>query len=553
MADTNRVQSPAEQASDHARTAEVFDVIVIGGGHNGLVCAWYLAKAGHRVKIVEKRGVVGGAAVTEEFHPGFRNSVCSYSVSVLNPKIIEEMDLHGHGLKIVTRPLLNFLPLPDGNYLRYYADSERMKAEIARVSNSDGENLLAFYEMLDRLGDTNEMVLKTPPNVGGSTLEILKALWSNRKMASLDVEAQRDLADIMIMNASDFLSRWFDSEPVKAIFGFRGVMGMMSSPHTPGTANVLLHRCLSEVNGQKGIWGHAIGGMGAVTQAMARAAEAEGVEIELNAPVSSVLSERGQITGVRLEDGRELHAKVLAANINPKLLFLQLVDSSAIPSDFRKRMENYRCVSGTFRMNVALKELPDFKCAPGKHPQEHHTGAIIMAPSLDYMDEAYQDARRLGWSRNPIVEMLIPSTVDDSLAPEGQHVASLFAQHFNPELPGDRNWDDVKEEAADTIIDKVTEYAPNFRASVIGRQILSPLDLEREFGLIGGDIFHGALDLNQIYCMRPTLGYAAYRMPIKGLYLCGSGAHPGGGVNGAPGHNAAHEILKDIGRGRRRS
>ena len=527
-----------------------YDVVVIGAGHNGLTCAGYLAKAGLSVKVVERRGVVGGATVTEEFHPGFRNSVCSYSVSVLNPKVIQDLELHRHGMEIIERPLAGFLPLPDGDYIKYYADVERMKAEIARHSAKDAESLEAYYATLDQMGDVGDTVLRTPPNLGGGMFEMLKALWANRKVASLDLEGQRDLADIMVMSAADILDRWFESEPLKAIFGFRSIIGMLTSPYNPGTAYVFLHHCMGEVNGRKGVWGHVKGGMGGITVAMASFARSAGADIEVDAPVAEVIVEGDRAVGVRLEDGRRIRARAVAANVDPKLLFLKLLDRDAVDPGFRRRMENYRCVSGTFRMNVALKELPDFKCLPGKTVQEHHTGGIVMAPSLEYMHEAYNDARRHGWSRRPIVELVIPSTVDDTLAPEGRHVASLFAQHFNPDLPDGKTWDDVKDEAADCIIDTVTEYAPNFKDAVIARQVLSPLDLEREFGLTGGDIFHGALDLNQIYCLRPTLGYADYRMPIKGLYLCGAGAHPGGGVSGAPGHNAAFEIAKDFKRRR---
>jgi phytoene dehydrogenase-like protein len=309
---------------------------------------------------------------------------------------------------------------------------------------------------------------------------------------------------------------------------------------------VLLHHAFGEVNGKRGTWGHAMGGMGAVSDAIAKEARSRGVEITVGAEVIAVRVKGDRVASVALRDGTEIEANAVASGVNPKLLYLKMLEPGALDPEFRTRIERWRCASGSFRMNVALSELPDFKCAPGKQAQPHHGAGIIIAPSLGYMERAYFDARTHGYSSDPIVEMLIPSTVDPSLAPPGKHVASLFCQHFDPVLPGGRSWDDAKEAAADAVVDTVNRYAPNFSASILARNILSPLDLERDFGLIGGDIFHGALTLDQLFSARPVLGYADYRSPIRGLYLCGSGAHPGGGVTGAPGHNAAREILRDL-------
>jgi phytoene dehydrogenase-like protein len=309
---------------------------------------------------------------------------------------------------------------------------------------------------------------------------------------------------------------------------------------------VLLHHAFGEVNGKRGTWGHALGGMGAVSDAIATEAKARGVEITTNAEVIAIRVKAGRAASVALKDGTEIEANAVAGAVNPKLLYLRMLEPGALDAEFRSRVERWRCASGSFRMNVALSELPDFTSAPGKHAQPHHSAGIIIAPSLAYMERAYFDARTHGWAREPIVEMLIPSTVDPSLAPAGSHVASLFCQHFDPVLPNGRSWDDAKEAAADAVIETVNRHAPNFKASILARKILSPLDLERDFGMIGGDIFHGALTLDQLFSARPILGYADYRSPVKGLYLCGSGAHPGGGVTGAPGHNAAREILRDL-------
>ena len=530
------------------------DVVIIGGGHNGLVCAAYLAKAGLKVTVLERLPVVGGAAMTEEFHPGFRNSVAAYTVSLLNPKIIADLELPAHGLRIVERRLSNFLPLEGGQYLA--VGGGWTHEEVAKFSVRDAERLDDYAARLDVVADLlRDLVLETPPNVApGGWLaalgELAKAGALANRLRHLDIELQRTLLDLFAQSAGHYLDGWFESAPIKAAYGFDSIVGNYASPYTPGSAYVLLHHVFGEVNGKKGAWGHAIGGMGSITQAMAKAAMAAGVEIRTSTAVDEVIVEDGRAVGVVTAGRERIRAAAVTSNLNPKLLFLKLIDQACLPEDFRRRIGNWRCGSGTFRMNVALSELPSFICLPGTAAGDHHTAGIIIAPSLDYMDQAYTDARRFGWSRRPIVEMLIPSTLDDSLAPPGRHVASLFCQHVAPELPDGASWDDHREAVADLMIDTVDAYAPNFKASVLGRQIHSPLDLERRFGLIGGDIFHGALDLNQLWSARPMLGHADYRGPLPGLYMCGSGTHPGGGVTGAPGHNAAREILADFRRRR---
>ncbi len=528
------------------------DAIIIGGGHNGLVCAFYLAAAGLKPLVLERRDKVGGAAVTEEFHPGFRNSLAAYTVSLLNPKIIRDLDLARHGLKIVERKLQNFLPLEDGRYLKIGAG--RTQAEVAKFSPRDAQRLDAYAARLDGLADIlRELVLETPPNVaGGPPLKMLADIVKTGRLANrlrrLPIETQRDLLEIFTASAGEFLDHWFECAPLKAAFGFDAIVGTYASPYTPGTAYVLLHHSFGEVDGCKGQWGHAVGGMGAISKSMARAAAAQGAEIRVSSPVKEVLIEKGRAAGVVTEAGEIFRAPIVAANVNPKLLYRDLVPADALPADFRERIDKYRCGSGTFRMNVALAELPDFSALPGRDLGEHHTAGIILAPSLPYMEEAYFDARRHGWSKRPIVEMVIASTLDPTLAPRGGHVASLFCQHVAPQLPNGNSWDTHREEVADLVIATINAYAPNFKASVIARQIFSPLDLERTFGLVDGDIFHGQLDLGQIFSGRPVLGHADYRAPIPGLYMCGAGTHPGGGVTGLPGHNAAREILRDAGR-----
>ena len=530
------------------------DVLVLGGGHNGLVCAAYLAVAGLKVRVLERRHLVGGAAVTEEFHPGFRNSVVSYTVSLLNPKVIADLRLHAHGLRVVERPYANFLPLPDGRSFRL--GGGHTEAEIAKFAPADVPRWADYNAMLDRVvAVLREVIHMTPPNIGD---RIAFADWLHsyalaKRLKHLDLRGRRDLLDLFTKSAGELLDSYFEGEPLKAVLGWDSVVGNFASPYTPGSAYVLLHHLFGEVNGKVGTWGHAIGGMGAITQAMRKECEARGVAIETDAEVAKLIVENEKVAGVILVDGRELRASTIASNLNPKLLYTKLVEPDALDDDTAQRIRRYRCGSGTFRMNVALSELPDFTAMPGTQPQPHHSSGILIGPSLQYFEQAYFDAKSKaynpGWARKPIVEVVISSTLDDSLAPPGQHVASLFCQQVNPEVDG--GWDAHRDTVAKLMIDTVTDCAPNFARSVLGYEALSPLDLERRIGLVGGDIFHGALGADQMFSARPLLGQGNYRGAFKGLYLCGSGSHPGGGVTGLPGRNAAREILKDLRKGPR--
>ncbi|MEO7563887.1 MAG: NAD(P)/FAD-dependent oxidoreductase [Sphingomicrobium sp.] len=521
------------------------DAVIIGAGHNGLTCAYYLAKKGLKVTILEASGNIGGAAVTDEFLPGFRNSAASYTVSLLQPKVISDMALERHGLKVVLRKTDNFLP-GDGDYL-LSGRGGLTRREIARHVKADDagyDNYLAELGTIVPL--VRKWILKAPPDVGSGAAAIPKLLSLGRDMAGLSAPEMRIVHDFVTRSAAEILDRHFTGDLAKALFGFDGVVGNFASPETPGTAYVLLHHLFGEASGVPGAWGHAIGGMGAITQAMARSCNEVGVDILLEHPVEEVIVERNRhgarAAGV-VAGGKGWRSKNVVAGVNPKLLFDRLVPEGAVNAEVHARMSGWKCESATFRMNVALSELPNFTVLPKKG--NHLTAGIIMAPSLDYMHRAWLDALNHGWTKKPIVEMLIPSTLDSTLAPKGKHVASLFCQHFRYDLGPGRSWDKERDKAADAIIDLVDSHAPGFAKSVLGRQIHSPLDLERRFGLIGGDIFHGKMSLDQLFSARPMIGAADYRMPLKGLYLCGSGAHPGGGVTGAPGHNAARAVLAD--------
>ncbi|MEM7359652.1 MAG: NAD(P)/FAD-dependent oxidoreductase [Pseudomonadota bacterium] len=522
-----------------------YDAIIIGGGHNGLVCAFYLARKGLKTCVLERSSTVGGAAITEEFHPGFRNSVASYTVSLLQPKVISDMQLSRHGLEVVLRKIDNFIPT-ENDYL-LAGRNGLTEREIARHSKADAIAYKEYQAALEKVVDClREFLLISPPNAGGGLADIITLLKSARIASKLSQESQRDLLDFFTKSAGEILDHYFENDTVKALFGFDAVVGHFASPYAPGTAYVLLHHVFGEAAGVREAWGHAIGGMGAITQAMQSACEQQGVEIRTDTPVQEVLTNQNGVHGVRTSDG-DRRAPLVVSSVHPKILFEKLLAADALPTDFRSRIQRYKSHSGTFRMNVALDKLPEFTNAPSNSPesQDFLTSGIIIAPNLEYMEQAWFSAHQNGWSDQPVVEMLIPSTLDDTLAPAGKHVASLFCQQFSYSLPDGRSWDDEREEAADHIIDTVEKHAPGFRASILGRQVLSPLDLERKLALVGGDIFHGKMSLDQLFSARPVLGHGAYKAPVKGLYMCGSGTHPGGGVTGAPGHNAAHQILKD--------
>lgn len=526
-------------------TQKHFDAVIVGGGHNGLVCAFYLANAGLKVKVLERRNIVGGAAVTEEFHPGFKNSTASYTVSLLNTSVIKDMELKENGLEIIKRPISNFLPISDSEFLKVGGSLEATQKQFRKFSNHDAEVLPEYYRRIENVADVlRDLTTKTPLNLKAGYLNIAKTIFDLVPIARKTNELQEDLFNLFTKSAKDFLDSWFENDHIKACFGFDSIVGNYASPETPGSAYVLLHHVFGEVDGEKGAWGHAVGGMGSITQIMKNVCENKGVEIATNSSVEKIIIENNKAKGVILEDGSNILSDRVVSNLNPKLLFQRLVSKNDVDPEYLRKILNYKCGSGTFRMNVALSELPDFKCLPGKDISEHHKSGIVIAPSLSYMDQAYTDAKQFGWSKNPIVEMLIPSTVDSTLAPEGKHVASLFCQQFAPKLPENKSWHDEKENAANTIIETVNAFAPNFKESILGKSILSPLDLEEKLGLLGGDIMHGVMSLDQMWAARPVFNYGDYKTPVKNLFLCGSGTHPGGGVTGLPGKNSSREILK---------
>jgi len=522
-----------------------FDVIVVGGGHNGLVCANYLAGAGLTVCVLESHERVGGACITEEFHPGFRNSTASYTVSLLQGRIIADLDLAAHGLRILPRPLHNFVPSLTGAGLKLPGSLDSRLAAIAAHSRRDAERYAGFAAELEAVTRwVKPLLLEAPVEPLAGVAEIRRGLghaWRLRHLTRRQRQAARAL---LTGSAGHWLERHFECDLLKGGLGFDAVVGHFASPYQSGSGYLLLHHALGEVNGETGSWGHAVGGMGSIADALAAAAVSRGVAIRVGQPVKRIARERARFS---VWAGGDVYtATRVAASVHPQTLFLQLLKDEPLPRKFLQRIRAWKSESASFRLNVALAELPDFTCLPGRSAAEHHGAGILIAPSLAYLEQAYHAASATGWSPEPVIELLIPSTLDRSLAPPGTHVASLFCQHFRPHLPAEGSWALAKDTAVRAIIAAVTRFAPNFGRSILALQAFSPEDLERRFGLIGGDIFHGVMSRDQLYWSRPARRYAQYRSPIPALYLCGSGSHPGGGVSGAPGYNAAQAILGDL-------
>jgi phytoene dehydrogenase-like protein len=524
-----------------------YDAVVIGGGHNGLTAAFYLARAGKSVVVLERRGIVGGACVTEEFHPGFRNSSCAFVMSYLRPEVIADMELERRGLK-ATGMRGGFHPLGDGRHMLFTGDRAHDDAEIGKFSNRDAAGLARLRGVLTGLADfMAQYVMKPPPALDAQALrDKLAWLGFGWDLSKLEPELRHRLMLILTGSVTGFLASYLESEEAMLPLALSATSGSPLDIDGPATALRLVQNRLGQFDGVRGAWGLPMGGMGTITQLMARAVRDKGGEIRVDAPVGQILVEAGEAKGVRLMSGEEIRASVVLSNADPKRTFLKLVPSGALDDQFVADIEQYRCESQSFRMNLALSELPDFACLRGREPGPQHTGSIHICPSLDYLRQAYRDARQGMWSRRPVIDAMIPSLFDDSLAPEGRHVMTVNARFHPRHLSNGQSWHDVKDEAADHLIETLNDHAPNFRRSVIGRLVLSPADLEEEYGLTGGDNFHGQILPSQIFHMRPHPRASGYRTPLPNLYLCGSGAHPGGGVSGAPGHNAAQVVLGDL-------
>ena len=523
--------------------ARQYDVIVIGGGHNGLVNAAYLAKAGKKVLTLERRHVLGGAAVTEEIVPGFLFSECSYVVSLLRPEIIRELDLPRHGLEIL--PLDGtFTPMPDGDYLWRMNDHARTQREIRRHSIVDAEAYDEFSKLMTPMcrfvKPLLSMIPPDPTTLKPGDLRQLHFLM--QRFRALSSDERYTLVQLMTMSAADFLDQWFETDVLKATMSASGIIGTFLGIRSPGTAYVLLHHYMGEIDGAFRSWGFSRGGTGAISQSIAAAAREAGVEIRTEAPVARILVKNGRACGVVLQSGEEISARVVSSSVDPHLTFEKFLEPDELPGDFLESVRRYKFRGSSGKVNLALDAVPDFKCLPGSGA--HLRGAISISPSVDYMERAYDDAKYGHFSRKPYIDIVIPSLTDPSVAPPGKHVLSCFVQYAPYKLAAG-NWDEQRDAFGDTVINTVAEYAPNLKKQIVGRQILTPLDLEREFGLTQGNIFQGELSLEQLFFLRPVPGWAYYRTPIANLYMCGSATHPGGGIMGAPGRIASQVILRD--------
>jgi phytoene dehydrogenase-like protein len=535
-------------ASKKMLMAKHYDVIVIGGGHNGLVNAAYLARAGKKVLVLERRYVLGGAAVTEEIIPGFKFSVFSYVVSLLRPEIIRDLDLPRHGLEIL--PLDGTMtPMPNGDYLWRMNDHAKTRRELQRHSKLDAEAYEEFGKsMVPMCRFVKPILGMVPPDPTSLDPRDLKALaFLGKRFLSLGAEDKYNLVKLMTMSAADFLDQWFETDVLKATMSASGIIGTFLGIRSPGTAYVLLHHYMGEIDGAFRSWGFSRGGTGAISNAIGDAAREAGAEIRLEAPVARILIKNGSAQGVVLENGEEIRANVVSSSVAPSLTFLNFIDSRELPDDFLEDVRRYKYRGSSGKVNLALDALPNFTCLPG--PGRHLRGAISISPSTEYMERAYDQAKYGEFSRRPYIDMVIPSLTDPSLAPPGKHVLSCFVQ-YAPYKLSQGTWDEQRDAFGDAVIDTISEYAPNLKNIIVGKQVITPLDIERQIGLSEGNIFQGELSLEQLFFLRPVAGWARYRTPIRKLYMCGSAMHPGGGIMGAPGRLAALEILKDTGKGK---
>ncbi|HTE89842.1 MAG TPA: NAD(P)/FAD-dependent oxidoreductase, partial [Terriglobales bacterium] len=538
-------KAKAFRSRERVAGSNKYDVVVIGGGHNGLVNAAYLARAGKKVLVLERRHVLGGAAVTEEVFPGFKFSVCSYVVSLLRPEIIRDLDLPRHGLEIL--PLDGtFTPMPNGDHLWRVNDHGKTHREIARHSKLDAEAYDEFGKAMQAMCRFVKPILSmVPPDPATlNPKELMKLLFIGRRFQGMTSEDKYNQVQLMTMSAIDFLDQWFETDVLKATMSASGIIGTFLGVRSPGTAYVLLHHYMGEIDGAFRSWGFARGGTGAISNAIADAAREAGAEIRTEAGIAQIIVKAGKARGVVLASGDEIQAGIVSSSVDPRLTFIQFIENGNLPNDFLDEVRRYKFRGSSGKVNLALDGLPSFTCMPG--PGAHLRGAISISPSVEYMEKAYDDAKYGRYSRRPYIDMVIPTLTDPSVAPPGKHVMSCFVQYAPYKLRPGMNWDDQKEAFGNNVIDTISEYAPNIKDIILHKQVLTPLDLERDFGLSEGNIFQGELSLEQLFFLRPVPGYAQFRTPIKNLYLCGSATHPGGGIMGAPGRLAALEILKDF-------